>query len=209
MAVLRKKLEISLSKRNIKIFIFLSNLWALLIFKKNLFIPKWLKPRRTGEFAYNRQQRQQQTTGIRIIMADEKAKFLLEIISKFLDKKSVLLIDDEDEIKSLMANYLTKSHIEEKRIVLASDGKEALAKIQNQEFGLIIVDVLMPRMNGLQLIKEIKLRAKYKDIPVLLISGTLEAENVKTAIALGINNILVKPFTYNIFIEKIGRALGI
>jgi len=142
-------------------------------------------------------------------MADEKAKFLLEIIGKFLYKKSVLLIDDEDEIKSLMSNYLVKSHIEEKQIVLASDGKEALSKIQNQEFGLIIVDVLMPRMNGLQLIKEIKLRAKYKDIPVLLISGTLEAENVKTAIALGINNILVKPFTYNIFIEKIGRTLGI
>lgn len=142
-------------------------------------------------------------------MADEKAKFLLEIIGKFLYKKSVLLIDDEDEIKSLMSNYLVKSRIEEKQIVLASDGKEALSKMQNQEFGLIIVDVLMPRMNGLQLIKEIKLRAKYKDIPVLLISGTLEAENVKTAIALGINNILVKPFTYNIFIEKIGRTLGI
>lgn len=142
-------------------------------------------------------------------MADEKAKFLLEIIGKFLYKKSVLLIDDEDEIKSLMSNYLVKSRIEEKQIVLASDGKEALSKMQNQEFGLIIVDVLMPRMNGLQLIKEIKLRAKYKDIPVLLISGTLEAENVKTAISLGINNILVKPFTYNIFIEKIGRTLGI
>jgi YesN/AraC family two-component response regulator len=142
-------------------------------------------------------------------MVDDKAKFLLELISKFLYKKSILLIDDEDEIKSLMANYLMKSHIEENRIVLASDGKEALGKIQNQEFGLIIVDVLMPKMNGLQLIKEIKLRAKYKDIPVILISGTLEADNVKTAIALGINNILVKPFHYNIFIEKIGRALGV
>ncbi|MBC7537561.1 MAG: response regulator [Bacteriovorax sp.] len=142
-------------------------------------------------------------------MVDDKAKFLLELISKFLYKKSILLIDDEEEIKSLMANYLVKSHIDENRIILASDGKEALGKIQNQEFGLIIVDVLMPKMNGLQLIKEIKLRAKYKDIPVILISGTLEADNVKSAIALGINNILVKPFTYNIFIEKIGRALGV
>ena len=142
-------------------------------------------------------------------MNDEKAKLLYEVINKFLKKKSVLLIDDEQEIKSLMANYLVRSQVEENRIVFASDGKEALAKIQNQEFGLIIVDILMPRMNGLQLIKEIKLRAKYKDIPVLSISGTLEAENVKTAISLGITNIIVKPFTYNIFIEKIGRALGV
>lgn len=142
-------------------------------------------------------------------MNEEKAKLLMDLINSFLKRKSVLLIDDEDEIKSLMANYLTKSNVEESKIVFASDGKEALSKIQNQDFGLIVVDILMPKMNGLQLIKEIKLRAKYKDIPVVIISGTLEAENVKTAISLGINNILVKPFNYNIFIERIGRALGV
>jgi len=142
-------------------------------------------------------------------MNEEKAKLIIEVINKFLKKKSVLLIDDEDEIKSLIANYLTKSKVDEDKIVYASDGKEALSKIQNQEFGLIIVDVLMPKMNGLQLIKEIKLRAKFKDIPVVIISGTLEAENVKTAIALGINNIIVKPFNYNLFLERIGRALGV
>lgn len=142
-------------------------------------------------------------------MNEEKAKLIIEMINKFLKKKSVLLIDDEDEIKSLMANYLTKSNVDEDKIVYASDGKEALSKIQNQDFGLIIVDILMPKMNGLQLIKEIKLRAKYKDIPVIVISGTLEAESVKTAISMGINNIIVKPFNYNIFIERIGRALGV
>lgn len=142
-------------------------------------------------------------------MNEEKAKLLMDLINKFLKRKSVLLIDDEDEIKELMANYLTKSNIDEDKIVYASDGKEALSKIQNQDFGLIIVDILMPKMNGLQLIKEIKLRAKYKDIPVVIISGTLEAENVKTAISLGITNILVKPFNYNLFIERVGRALGV
>lgn len=144
-----------------------------------------------------------------VLMSEEKTKLLLELISKFLKKKSILVIDDESEIKALMANYLVRSQIEEKSIVFASDGKEALSKIQNQEFGLIIVDVMMPRMNGLQLIKEVKFRAKSKDIPVLLVSGALETDNVKTAMALGVCNIIVKPFTYNIFIEKIGRTLGV
>lgn len=139
---------------------------------------------------------------------DPKAKLLMELIQKFLNKKSVLLIDDEEEIKSLMANYLVRTQVEENKIVFASDGKEALSKIQNQEFGLIIVDLLMPRMGGLQLLKEIKQRAKYKDIPVLIISGNMEAESVKSAISMGVQNIIVKPFTYNIFIERIGRALG-
>lgn len=139
---------------------------------------------------------------------DPKAKLLMELVGKFLRKKSVLLIDDEEEIKSLMSNYLVRTQIEENRIVLASDGKEALSKIQNQDFGLIIVDLLMPKMNGLQLIREIKQRAKYRDIPVLIISGNLESESVKSAMSMGISNIIVKPFTYNIFLERIGRALG-
>ena len=140
---------------------------------------------------------------------DSKANLIYELVEKFLNNKAILLIDDEEEIKLLMSNYLIKSRIEEDRIVTASDGKEALSKIQNQEFGLIIVDIVMPRMSGLQLIKELKARKKYKDIPILIISGTIDADNVKSAISMGISNIIVKPFTYNIFLDKIGRTLGV
>lgn len=140
---------------------------------------------------------------------DNKANLIFDLVNKFLNKKAILLIDDEDEIKSLMSNYLIKSQIDEERIVTASDGKEALSKIQNQEFGLIIVDILMPRMNGLQLIKELKARRKYQNIPILIISGSIDAENVKQAISMGVSNIIVKPFTYNIFLDKVGRTLGI
>lgn len=142
-------------------------------------------------------------------MVDEDAKLRSVYIAKYLHKKSVLLIDDEPEIKSLLSKYLSKSKIGENRIICASDGKEALSKIQNQEFGLIIVDILMPKMNGLQLIKEMKLKTQYKDVPVIIMSGNIESESVKTAIALGINNILVKPFNYGLFIEKVSRAIGI
>ncbi len=142
-------------------------------------------------------------------ISDNKANLIYELVEKFLNNKSILLIDDEDEIKSLMSNYLIRSQVEQDRIVTASDGKEALSKIQNQDFGLIIVDILMPRMSGLQLIKELKMRKKYKDIPVLIISGTIDAENVKSAISMGVSNIIVKPFTYNIFLEKVGRTLGV
>ncbi len=140
---------------------------------------------------------------------NNKANLIFELVDKFLNNKAILLIDDEDEIKSLMSNYLIKSQIDEERIVTASDGKEALSKIQNQEFGLIIVDILMPRMNGLQLIKELKMRRKYQNIPILIISGSVDAENVKQAISMGVSNIIVKPFTYNIFLDKVGRTLGI
>lgn len=142
-------------------------------------------------------------------MEENKANLIFELVEKFLNKKSILLIDDEDEIKALMSNYLIKSQISEKRIVTASDGKEAISKIQNQEFGLIIVDILMPKMNGIQLIKELRMRKKYQNIPVLIVSGSVDAENVKMAASMGITNIIVKPFTYSIFMEKISRTLGV
>lgn len=140
-------------------------------------------------------------------MEENKANLIFELIDKFLNNKPILLIDDEEEIKALMSNYLIKSQIDAKRIITASDGKEAISKIQNQDFGLIIVDILMPRMNGLQLIKELKQRKKYQNIPVLIISGSVDADNVKVAASMGITNIIVKPFNYNIFLEKVSRAL--
>lgn len=141
-------------------------------------------------------------------MEVNKANLIFELIDKFLNNKPILLIDDEEEIKALMSNYLIKSQIDAKRIITASDGKEAISKIQNQDFGLIIVDILMPRMNGLQLIKELKQRKKYQNIPVLIISGSVDADNVKIAASMGITNIIVKPFNYNIFLEKVSRALS-
>lgn len=141
-------------------------------------------------------------------MEQNKANLIFELIDKFLYNKPILLIDDEEEIRSLMSNYLIKSQIDAKRIITASDGKEAISKVQNQEFGLIIVDILMPRMNGLQLIRELKQKKKYQNIPMLIISGSVDAENVKIAAAMGITNIIVKPFSYNIFLEKISRTLG-
>ena len=142
-------------------------------------------------------------------MEENKANLIFELVEKFLNKKSILLIDDEDEIKALMSNYLIKSQISENRIVTASDGKEAISKIQNQNFGLIIVDILMPKMNGIQLIKELRMRKKYQHIPVLIVSGSVDADNVKMAASMGITNIIVKPFTYGLFMEKISRTLGI
>jgi YesN/AraC family two-component response regulator len=140
-------------------------------------------------------------------MEKNKANLIFELIDNFLDNKSILIIDDEVEIKALMSNYLIKSQVDAKRIITASDGKEAISKIQNQDFGLIIVDILMPRMNGLQLIKELKQRKKYQNIPVLIVSGSVDADNVKVAASMGITNIIVKPFNYNIFLEKVSKTL--
>lgn len=137
----------------------------------------------------------------------DKNELIANILSKGIGDKPVLVIDDEVQIQSLISQYLQKAYVEEDKIIFASNGKEALLKIQNQEFGLIIIDVMMPKMNGIQLIREIKAKAKYRNIPLVLISGNLHSDNVKDAIILGVKSILVKPFNYDLFLEKVATTV--
>jgi len=134
---------------------------------------------------------------------------LSDILQTILKSKSILIVDDEEKIRDLLVKYLTKAKCSEAHIVHAADGAEALRKISNQEFGLIIVDIVLPKKNGLELFKEIRSRARTRNIPVLIVSGNLHANVVKQAIVLGAKHILSKPFNYNIFIERVGKCLGV
>tara|TARA_R110002072_G_scaffold534_4_gene3744 strand:- start:29023 stop:29442 length:420 start_codon:yes stop_codon:yes gene_type:complete len=131
-----------------------------------------------------------------------------ELITAILNKKPILIIDDEPKIISLIQKYFEKSGISTAQIVTAHDGQEALLKLKNQEFGLVIADIVMPKKSGLEVLKELKSRAKTKKIPFVIISGNLQAEVVKQAVILGAKNIISKPFNYDLFMERIFRALG-
>ncbi len=137
----------------------------------------------------------------------DKNYLIREILTRGLGDKPILVIDDEVQIQHLLSQYLQKAFVDPEKIIYASNGKEAMLKLQNQEFGLIIVDVLMPKMSGIQLVKELKSRSKFRNIPIVLISGNLDSENVKDAILLGVRNILVKPFNYDLFLEKVASTI--
>lgn len=142
-------------------------------------------------------------------MANELNNTFCALPNNFQDKKgiSVLVVDDEPKIQHLIGKYLERAKYNDKRLVFAGDGKEAMMKLTNQEFGLIIIDIVMPNKNGLQVIKELKEKAKTKNIPVLLISGNLHTEIVKQAIIMGVKNILAKPFNYDLFMDRVKETL--
>ena len=130
-------------------------------------------------------------------------------IEKILQGKSILIIDDEEKIRSLLSNYLLLAAIDENLIVHACDGVEGLRKIQNQDFGLIIIDIVLPRKNGLELYKEIRSRARTRNIPTMFISGNLSSGIVKRAILMGAKHIIAKPFKYDVFLERLSRCLEV
>jgi YesN/AraC family two-component response regulator len=132
-----------------------------------------------------------------------------QIIDKILAGRSILIIDDEPKIQEVILKYFERAKIPTKRLVFASNGQEALLKVRNQEFGLVIVDIVMPRLNGLQLVKIFKNEMRLRSLPLLMISGNLHSELVNAAVILGVKNILAKPFNYENFMERVCETLKI
>jgi DNA-binding response OmpR family regulator len=101
----------------------------------------------------------------------------------------VLVVDDEKEIRFLLKRKLSFCGHE---VVVAENGKEALDKIKESEFDLIILDLKMPVMDGSQFLTEY--RSFNKNTPVIIISGHGDQEVVNKVIPLGIASWVVKPF---------------
>lgn len=143
--------------------------------------------------------------------AVKKLKDFSNQVEKNLDSKGILIVDDEPMILTLIQKYLEKIIDENtrKKIVVARDGRDAVQKLLNQEFGLIIVDLEMPKMHGFDLIKLLKAKNKTRKVPILIISGNLYQKSVKEAVYLGVKEILAKPFTFKTFTDRIHRVLKI
>lgn len=131
------------------------------------------------------------------------------LVKTILEHKNILIVDDEEKIREVLQKYLMRTEADIKNIVHAGDGREAIRKLNNQEFDLIIMDIVMPHWTGLEILEQLKSKAKTKNIPVLMISGKLEPDTVREAILTGARHILAKPFNYKLFVERVCRCLEV
>ena len=89
----------------------------------------------------------------------------------------------------------------------AVDGQEALAKLRAGNFGLVISDLNMVPMTGLDLLKEVRADQRLKDMPFVMITAESKTENVVAAKQAGVSNYIVKPFNAETLREKIEKVL--
>jgi two-component system, chemotaxis family, chemotaxis protein CheY len=118
----------------------------------------------------------------------------------------VLVVDDETDMKTLFEQRFRKEiKSGEMNFVFASSGNEALEYLnrQNHEFVLILSDINMPGMSGLELLEHIK--QKYKEPPptVMMITAYGDEYNYKQAMSLGADDFLTKPLDFNSLKEKL------
>lgn len=115
----------------------------------------------------------------------------------------ILVVDDFQTMRRIIRNYLRQlgfNNVEE-----AEDGDVALAKLQEAPFDFVITDWNMPKMTGIDLLKEIRAQDAFRTIPVLIITAEAEKENVVQAAQAGVNDYIVKPFTPEVLQAKIER----
>jgi two-component system chemotaxis response regulator CheY len=121
-------------------------------------------------------------------------------------KMKILVVDDFSTMRRITKNVLKQlgfDNIEE-----AEDGAQGLAKLKNGGFGFVVTDWNMPNMDGLDFFLASRQDPALKEIPFLMVTAEAEKDKVVKAIQSGVNNYIVKPFTAEIFKEKMDRIFA-
>lgn len=118
-----------------------------------------------------------------------------------LANKKILLIEDEE---MLAAMYKTKFEKEGLAISVAPDGEAALSMAEEQTFDIILLDIIMPKLDGFAVLKKLREMPQYRTIPILMLTNLGQEEDIAKSIALGATDYLIKAnFTPSQVLQKI------
>ncbi len=117
---------------------------------------------------------------------------------------SLLIVDDIEVNRSLLERRLQHNGY---RLSFAEDGHEALEKIQNERFDLVLLDIMMPRLDGFQVLSALKADEKLRHIPIIMISALNEMDSVARCIEMGAEDYLPKPFNPTLLKARINACL--
>ncbi len=121
---------------------------------------------------------------------------------------TVLVVDDEKKICELIQGFLALSFYFEK-IVVAYNALQAIQKLQNQDFDLVITDQKMPGKDGLSFVEYLKKIPKYHSLKIIMASGFMTKDTVIKAVDRGVHGILVKPFNRYQLLDAVYEALDL
>lgn len=120
------------------------------------------------------------------------------------NKFHILVVDDDDNNRDLFCRQLER---EGYRVSVAVDGRQALTMLETVNYDLILLDLLMPVLNGYDTLKQLKQTEKWRDIPVIMISASDEIEMVIQSLKIGAEDYLPKPSNSILLKTRIGTAL--
>jgi len=120
-------------------------------------------------------------------------------------KGRILVVDDEIYIVHILDFSLGMEGYE---VVTALDGEQALERVAEQKPDLIVLDIMMPKLDGYETCKVLKSREETRDIPVILLSAKGRNVDQKTGFEVGADDYITKPFSPRKLVERINAILG-
>lgn len=117
-------------------------------------------------------------------------------------QKAILVVDDEIKIRDMIRPYL---HNEGYEVLEANNGYDALEKLKNSKVDLIVLDLMMPGMDGLQTLREI--RSKNKKMPVIMLTAKTEEIDKLLGLEMGADDYITKPFSLRELVARIKTVL--
>jgi len=122
-----------------------------------------------------------------------------------MSRKKILLVDDSNTILMMERMILTKGPYD---LVTASNGEEAVEKALLERPDLILMDVVMPKMNGFDACRVIRAQEAIKQTPIIMVTTRGEVENVETGFESGCNDYVTKPINGAELMAKLRTYLG-
>ncbi|WP_246479067.1 response regulator transcription factor [Kaustia mangrovi] len=116
----------------------------------------------------------------------------------------ILIVEDESNIVESLRFILEQAGFE---VEIVSDGKAALSRLRRDRFGAVVLDLMLPGMNGFDVLKAMRADAELASLPVLVLTAKGQAQDRKTAEAIGANAFITKPFSNAEVVEQV-RALS-
>jgi CheY-like chemotaxis protein len=123
-----------------------------------------------------------------------------------LERKKILLVDDSSLVLRVEQLILSKGPYE---LIVARDGQEGLERALADPPDLILMDLVMPRMNGLEAVRELRRRESTRCIPVIMVTTRGEAESMEAGFESGCNDYLTKPIDSGALLAKVRDHLGV
>ncbi|MBV9774045.1 MAG: response regulator transcription factor [Gemmatimonadetes bacterium] len=116
----------------------------------------------------------------------------------------ILVVDDEPDISALVAYHLAR---ESYRVRTAADGTEAIRAVETERPDLVVLDLMLPGMSGLEVLGELRSRGETQDLPVILLTARREEKDRIEGLSLGADDYISKPFSPQELVLRVGAVL--